>query len=298
MSPSRPRGIALAIVTAAVWGTVPIAGKVALGGITSPALSALRLALATAFMAVLLVRRGSAPPRRPPGLAVLAGVFLGINYVAYMWGLERAGAATAQVVIQTAPLFLVVLGVFVLGERLRKRQILGTAAALAGVFLVSWKETSTRPGSEVGVAFIVVAALAWGVYAAAHKRLGRDHASGASMTWIFAVAALLNLPLAATGTARSADAAQIAAIAYLCVNTVVAYWCFAEALRHIDASLAAVICTLGPVVTFGILAITNRMDQTRIPHEPLGWLTFAGAALVICGVSATVSARPRADRPA
>ena len=36
MTPSRTRGILLATVTAVVWGTVPIAGKVALGsaGIT------------------------------------------------------------------------------------------------------------------------------------------------------------------------------------------------------------------------------------------------------------------------
>ena len=45
-------------------------------------------------------------------------------------------------------------------------------------------------------------------------------------------------------TWRTPDPVQWTAIAYLCVNTVVAYWSFAESLRHIDASTAAAISSV------------------------------------------------------
>jgi drug/metabolite transporter (DMT)-like permease len=84
---------------------------------------------------------------------------------------------------------------------------------------------------------------------------------------------------------------HLAAIAYLCLNTIVAYWSFAESVRHIDASVAAVILTLGPVVTFGLLLATNRLDQGYVPFEELTALKVGGAALVIGGVCAAVTSR-------
>ena len=271
-----------------LWGTVPIAGTIAVGGITAPLLSSIRLLFAAAFLALVLARRGGGLFRRPPRLLLVAALGLAGNYVCYMWGLERAGPATSQVLIQTAPLFLIVLGVFWLRESLTPRRMIGAAIALSGVVMVSWEKGAGQPRHAAGIALILVASLTWGVYGAAHRRLGATHASGTTMMWIFLISALLIAPLAALEPMRRPDTVQLIAIAYLCINTVIAYWCFAESLRHIKASVAAVITTLGPVVTFGLLLITNRMDQSRIPFEPLTAVKLAGAALVVAGVGAAV----------
>ena len=289
--PSPVRGVLLATVTAVTWGTVPIAGKIALPGMSAAVLSSLRLLLAAGFMALLLWRRtGRAPPALPRG-APLAALALAGNYVGYMWGVERAGAGTSQVLIQTAPLFLVVLSVVFLGESMKLRQALGAAVAFAGVGLVSWRETATVPGSATGVLFLLAAAFVWAIYAAIHKRLGREHGSGGTIMWISLFAGLFLVPVAGFEEWRTPDGVQLAAIGYLCVNTIVAYWCFAEALRHIDASLAAVICTVGPVVTFLLLGVTNSCDQQRVPHEPLTVPKLLGAAMVVSGVAAAVATR-------
>jgi drug/metabolite transporter (DMT)-like permease len=288
---SRTRGLLLATVASVTWGTVPVAGTIALGGITAPLLCSIRLLVATAFLALVLTRRGVRPFRRPPRLVYLAAIGLAANYLFYMWGLERAGAATSQVLIQTAPLSLIVLGVAWLRERLTVRQIVGGLVALAGVFLVSWDDAVGLPHRGLGVLLILVASFTWGVYGAAHRRLGDKHASGPTMMWIFLLAALVTVPFAFTEVLRRPDPVHLAAIAYLCLNTIVAYWSFAESVRHIDASVAAVILTLGPVVTFGLLLVTNRLDQDYIPKEPLTALKIAGAALVISGVCAAVTAR-------
>jgi len=290
-NPHRKRGLLLATVASVVWGTVPLAGTVALRGITAPLLSTVRLLFAALFVAAVIRRRGGRPFARPPAAVVVAALGLAGNYLCYMWGLERAGPATSQVLIQTAPLFLILLGVFWLKERPTLRQLAGAAAALGGVFLVSFEPAADAARHLAGTLLILAASFTWGIYGAVHRRLGHVHPSGPTMMWIFLLAALFLLPFAAVEPLRRPDGVELAAIAYLCANTVVAYWCFAEAVRWIDASLAAVITTLGPVVTFSLLLVTNRLPQARVPYEALTAPRLLGAALVIGGVCAAVTGR-------
>jgi len=297
---NRTFGLLLAAITSVLWGTVPIAGKVALAGIGPSALSSLRLICAGVFVALVLgQRRGGLRPlfSRPPALVYLATFGLACNYLCYMLGLERAGAGTTQVLIQLAPLFLILLSIFWLKERPTRRQTLGAAVALSGVLLVSWDpgraEVALSPERTVGIVLVLVSGLAWGLYAAAHRRLGERFTSGRTMTWIFVFSALLIAPSIPLEKARHPDAVQLLAILYLCANTVAAYWCFAESLRHIEATTVAVIVTFGPVVTLGLVALSNRLGWERVGYEALTPWKLAGAALVVCGVIAAVTARHR-----
>jgi len=294
---SRARGLALATLTSVMWGCVPVAGKIALSGMSAPLLSTLRLAVAALVVWILVRRRGARVPARPSRLLLVGGLGLGVNYVAYMAGLEWAGAGTSQVLIQTAIVFLILLGVVFLGERLTREQVLGTLLALAGVVLVSWQDLETT-GGPIGIGLILLAALSWAFYAVAQKVVGRTEGSGGTTFWVFLVAAVLTVPMAALAPMRHPDGIELIAIAFLCVNTVVAYWAFAESLRHIPASTAAVIATLGPAITFAILAVTNAMDQERIPYEPITPVKIIGALLTMGGVVlAILSAREPAAGP-
>lgn len=293
----RPlRGLLLATLTSVLWGTVPVAGKIALGGMSAPLLSVLRLVAAGVVLGLLLGRARVRAGLRGGWLVLVAALGLGANYVFYMWGLEHAGAGTSQVLIQTAPLFLILLGILLLGERPTVVEWIGIGLATLGVLLVSWEETTTLTGSALGIGLILVSALTWAFYAVAHKRLGRDHAAGGTMCWIFLLAALVVLPTVPFAPRRSADATELAAIVFLCVNTFVAYWCFAEALRHIRATTAAILATIGPAITFGLLAVTNRMDQPYVPYEEITPAKIAGAVLVVAGVVLAVKGMGRTRR--
>lgn len=288
----------LALVTAVLWGTVPLAGKLALGsggapgtGMAPGPLSVLRLLAAAGCFWIALSRRGAAPSRRPPKLVWVGAVGLAGNYVLYMWGLERAGPATAQVLIQMAPLFLIVLSMVLLRERPRRRELLGGAMALTGVIAVTWSDAALRAESITGAGLVLLSALAWSGYAVAHKRLGRDHRSGDTMAWIFLLAGLLLIPTTFAEPWREIDAVQWCAIGYLTVNTVVAYGSFAECLRHLRAGTAAVIVTLGPVITLLGLVLWDALDLPRLPPETLPLQKWLGAALVVSGVMIAVARR-------
>jgi len=292
VTPNATRGVALATVTALLWGTVPIAGKIALGGISPSLLSTGRLLLAAGALAAFLKIRGRLRLRRPPRLVYLAGLGLGANYVLYMLGLSHSTAGTAQVLIQTAPLFLIVLSMALLGERPSPRQLLGMGLALAGVAVVSWSDQE-RPEAGLGMLLILASAASWAVYGVCHKRLGKDHTSGGTMTWIFLVAGLASLPTTIADASLSPGPVEWAAIAYLAANAIAAYVCFGECLRHIDASLASVICTLGPVVTLALVGLSNSLDGALIPYEAVPASKLAGAGLVMLGVVLAVARATR-----
>jgi len=285
-------------VASLLWGTAPIAGKVALAGITAPVLSTLRLLAGGIFLAVYLRRRDPALFHRPPRLVYPAALGLAANYVGFMWGVDWAGAATAHVLIQLAPLFLLLLGIVLFKERLTARQATGATVAFAGVFLVtrSPADPAAAPAPLAGILAAILGALAWGGYAAAQKALGNRHPSGRTMMWILLLAAAMSTPLSLVQESRTPGTVQVIAILYLCANTIAAYWSFAEALRHIEASVAAVLTTLGPVVSFSLLWLADVCDSRYLPRERLDALKLAGAALVITGVATAVAVRVRRRR--
>jgi len=295
MTPSRARGLLLAGLTSLLWGTVPVAVKIALPGFSPARLSFVRLLAGGALLGAVV--RGFRRDARPPlAAAALGGLGLAANYALFAWGVALEGAGTSQILIQLASLFLVVLSVALLGERPSPRQYAGAALAVGGAVLVKCGAASGGERGPWGVVVLMVAGLSWACYAVVHKRLGRTHRSGGSMTWILLAAGLFSAPAAALAPRQVPDAVEIGAAAFLVINTVIAYWAFAEALRHVDASEAAVVTTLGPVFTVIALALAQGVGWGRIGSEPLTWNKLLGAGGVVAGVMLVVTSRRKPGR--
>jgi len=96
-------------------------------------------------------------------LGVALSALLG-NYLFYLLSLEHATPSAAQVVIQIAPLMLVLGGVCVFREHFAPRQWFGLAALIVGLLLFFNRRLSelVRPteGLGLGVALMIVAAIA------------------------------------------------------------------------------------------------------------------------------------------
>ena len=114
------------------------------------ALSAAQVLLGT-LQLVPFVAATTSPPDSYPVDAVLSLVALGaggtgIAYVLNYDLIRRAGAQVASTVTYVVPLFAVVLGVVVLGERLSWNQPVGAAVVLAGVALTQDRLSRRRRG--------------------------------------------------------------------------------------------------------------------------------------------------------
>lgn len=288
---TRARGIALALVTAALFGSIPIGGKLALAGM-SPLFLPFGLLLATGLLlvAILAVVRPKvlATLREPPRLLWSMGLALGLNHVLYYVGLFHTTATATEVVIQLAPLFLVALGVLLFDEPFGPWKAVGTALAVGGVLVISWNgepiSAIAGSGKLLGNALVAGAALLWALYAAGQKVANRDHPPQAVLVGVYLVGALVALPLAAFEVPTGASLAAWAGLAWLAVATVGSFGSFAEALNDAPASTLAVVTTAAPLFTIAYVLGLKRLAPALAPQEEITLLVWTGALLVVVGV--------------
>ena len=99
-------GLALALATTILWGTLPVVLKMLLAGMDAPTITWYRFSIATAGLGLYLVLKRSFPtPRGSFWLLGLAAAALCANHLIFLFGLDRISPETAQVVIQLAPMF-------------------------------------------------------------------------------------------------------------------------------------------------------------------------------------------------
>ena len=168
-----PRDLALILAVVALWGFSFVAIKVALREIPPFALAALRFLLA-AVPLVFFIK----PPRMP--WRFIAGYGLAIGF--FQFGLLFLGmklgmpAGLSSVVIMVQVFFTVGLSVALLGERLRREDLLGAAIAVIGVVLLGvHKLTTGVTATLIGFILVIVAALAWGVGNVVAKRAASEY---------------------------------------------------------------------------------------------------------------------------
>ena len=72
-------------------------------------------------------------------------------------------------------------------------------------------------------------------------------------------------------------------LAFCCLNTLIAYGAFAEALEHLEVSRVSAVLALAPVFTIGSLWIASRFAPGLLEPEGLTIASVAGALLVVGG---------------
>jgi drug/metabolite transporter (DMT)-like permease len=288
-------GLALALTTAACWATLPVALKFTLEALDVYTLTWFRFLVAFACLGGWLAWRGGFGAFRGLrgshwGLLALAALMLIGNYVGYLAGLDLTTPATAQLLIQLAPLLMAVGGIVVFRERFRLGQWFGLALLALGLWLFFRDQLAAQGGGRDfvrGCAIIVLAALVWAIYALAQKQLLQRLSSAAILLFVYALASVALLPLSRPATLATLDAAHWVALGYCALNTLAAYGAFAEALAHWEASRVSVVLALTPLLTLLTVSIVHALAPTVVAPERIGWIGLGGAALVVVGSALT-----------
>lgn len=286
------RGFTLALATAALWGVLPIALKVVLEGMDAYTIVWWRFAAAMAGLGAFLAVRGELPRIRGAGSAAIrliavATVTLAGNYVLYLVALDHTTPSVTQVVIQLAPLMLLVGGVVVFREHFVPAQWLGFALLGAGLLLFFNERLPLllRPteGLGLGVALTVAAGVSWAVYGLAQKKL-HDHFDAQQVLWmIYVGAVVLMLPASRPAAILELDGLQLGMLAFCCANTLAAYGAFGEALTHWDMSRVSAVLATAPLFTIGSMWAVERAGLGLVPAEGLNAASIAGALMVVTG---------------
>ncbi|MFC7155232.1 DMT family transporter [Halomarina halobia] len=301
----RDRILAAApLLAAALWGGMYVVSKWGFGAIPPLTLAFLRVALGAAVLYPVV--RATTPTRsfarrewrRFGGLAVWLTAALTTQFV----GTDLTNASQGALLTVSTPVFIIVLGVTALDERLTRRKAVGTLLASAGTLAVlagQYDLGALAGGNLFGIGLLLFSAFCFAAFTAFGKPLVRRYSALETVTY----ATVLSVPLfgllvpvelaAHPGALGSVPTTLpvVGAVLYLGVlSTAAAWYCWYKGMEYADASAVAVFFFAQPVV--GVLLGVAFLGETVGP----GFV--GGGILLLLGVYAvSTDDGPPAERP-
>jgi drug/metabolite transporter (DMT)-like permease len=237
----------------------------------------------------------SAPSRRELRDSSVVGLLLlgiGNGFVAF--GEQTVPSGIAALCVALMPLFLVLLGRVVFGERIPRLVGLGIVVGFAGVILLV---APTGPATEhldpLGIGVLVLAPLGWSIgtlFSARRAQLPRRPMTATAVQMLAGSVGLL-VEGAITGEFGGVDpgaisSASAAAFVYLVfVGSIVGFSAYVWLLRNGPLPIVATYAYVNPVVAVALGAV--------VLGEPLSPRTVAAAGVIIAGVALVITARSR-----
>jgi chloramphenicol-sensitive protein RarD len=208
------------------------------------------------------------------GILALAAVLISVNWGTYIYGVNTGRVVETSLGYFITPLVSVLLGVVVLGERLRRTQWLAVGIGAAAVLILT-----VDYGHPPWIAFVL--ACSFGTYGLLKKTAGAPAAEG------LAVESGLLAPLAlgyvcwleSTGDAQFGHVSpgHTALLISAGAITAVPLLLFAGAANRVPLSTLGVLQYVAPVMQFGIgvLVLHEPMPPARLAGFALVWLALA-----------------------
>ena len=277
----KRKGILLALMAAALWGLTPVATKMALEGFTPEFIGFVRLAVAAALFRAAAGRPGQWFNGDP--WIWLAGAGLGADFLLYNYGVQKTAANVAGLVINIELISTIVLAMYILGERLSRHRLLGGGITIIGVLIVTLDGLKlsdlAEGGRTVGNILVMLAGVAWSVFAVAQRRAKSNGNLFQRLTPIFSVAAVISAPALLRREAWAIGGGVQPAVMFVILTvfgTNVVYWIYARAQELIEVSaLSILLCTI-PVFAVLFAYILLR--------EPLTPQLLIGGAVIVAGI--------------
>jgi drug/metabolite transporter (DMT)-like permease len=288
-------GLVLSLITTIMWGLLPVAMILLLREMDVYTVTWYRFASSALALGAYQAFRGRLPSLAPlrsayGWLMLIAIVGICGNYLLYVIGLELTSPSSAQVVIQLAPLLVIIGGILLFREQMNRTQLFGILAVFIGLLLFFNQRLPElfSPGGTngTGVLIIVLAAILWAGYALAQKQLLKVYSSPGVMLLLYVFATLIFLLPAQISSVLGLSGLGWAMLAFCSANTLIAYGCFAEALNQWQASRVSAILAMAPLVTLFSMSILGWLAPKIAPSDHIDAFALLGAIVVVTGSAA------------
>lgn len=293
------QGLLLSLITAFLWGVLPIALKGLLSQMDAVTVTWYRFLSAAVLVFIFLAAKKQLPSLKSfknkiPLLMLIAFLGLCSNYVFYLFGVELITPSSAQVMIQLAPMLMLLGSLIIFKERFSSLQWLGFAGFFIGLILffnLRFAEIfSQMSGYTLGLVWIIAAAVVWAAYALAQKQLLNNFSSMQIMFVIYLACVPMLAPWVTATQVTSLDSLGWWLLAFCSINTLIAYGAFAEALAHWEASRVSAVLAITPLITIAGMKVLAYFYPDYLSAEPLNALSVFGAVLVVGGSAVTALA--------
>ncbi len=284
------------LVVQIIFGVWPVAAQVAFRHLDPLALASVRTIGAAVFLLAIhrLLVRNPVPAKAWPAMLAFSLLGVVLNQSLFVLGLERTSAVNATLLITTIPVFTYALAVATGRETMGPRRALGIGLALAGaVYLVGLSGYEASWHTAAGDLMVLANALFFSAFLVWGRPAMQRHDPLSVTTWMFAIGAVLLLPVGlavgAAGQLAAAPASLWWVLAFIILGpSVLTYVLNATALRSVPSSTVAVYIYLQPVVAAITAAIVlNEAVEVRV---------LPAAALIFAGVWLVARRRPRVLR--
>ncbi len=268
------RGLLLGLAAWVMWGFFPLYWP-----LLEPAGAAEILAHRVVWSMVLMLgvvlalRKGALratfADRRTRWLLAVASVLISINWGTYIWGVNNHHVVEASLGYFINPLVSVLMGVLILGERLRRLQWVALGIAAVAVLALT-----VEYGRPPWVALIL--AFSFASYGLAKKKANAGAVESLVVETLFvspvAIGYIVYLVVTGASTFGGNGGWHVVLMIGTGLVTVIPLLCFGGAATRIPLSTLGLMQYLTPSVQFALGVI--------VFHEPMPAMRLAGFALI------------------
>ncbi|MBU0750786.1 MAG: EamA family transporter [Gammaproteobacteria bacterium] len=271
---TSPRALAALFLLTLIWGYAWVVLKQALDYAGPFQLSALRSSAGAAALLAALLLTGRSLRIVAVGRTAWVGLFQTGAFMALQtWALVEGGPGRTSVLIFTMPIWTLLLGALLLGERVRGLQWGAVVSTVVGLVLII--EPWSLGGSLISKMLGLLAALAWAIGTVLVKRW-RSHLAAdvlALTAWQMVFGAALQIVVAGVVPERAVDwqPAFLFILAFMAlVVTALGWFLWLYVLEHLPAWQASLSVLGVPVVA--IVSSRWVLGEQSTPIELAGML--------------------------
>jgi len=273
----RLTGILLIAISAASFGTLAIFGRFLYAdGMDTFTMLFLRFGISASIMTFILILRKEPFPRGRI-LALLIGMgalgYVGQSF-SYLSAIKYASAGLVALLLYLYPMFVFILSVIFLREKVTWAKVAALVLALVGTALT----VGPAGGQFLGIFFAIFAAVVYSVYIIVGADVTKHVSAVQSSVVIFASAGTVYGMLTAVNGAHfpASSSGWWSMAGIVLLATVIPVVTFLAGLERIGPTNAAMLSTLEPVIT---VLLAAWLFAERL--EPL---TMVGGGLILVAV--------------
>ena len=270
-------GILLIAISAASFGTLAIFGRYAYtDGMDTFTVLFIRFGSSAVFMTVVLLLRKEHFPRGQI-LAQLVGMgalgYVGQSFM-YMTAIKYASSGLVALLLYLYPMFVFILSVMILHEKVTSVKVISLALAVVGAALT----VDPNGGQLIGALMAIAAALIYSVYIIVGTNVVKHISAVQSSAIIFASAGMVYGMLTFANGAHfpASNSGWLAMLGMIVFSTIIPVVTFLAGLERIGPTNAAMLSTLEPVVT--VLLAAWLFGERLMP------IVLVGGGLILLAV--------------
>jgi drug/metabolite transporter (DMT)-like permease len=212
-------------------------------------------------------------------LIAMAGVYLAADVAVWHYSIQMTTVANSTLLANVAPVFVVLAGWILFGTRVTGTYMIGLAAAMTGVFILSRASLSLSEEHFIGDLLGVLTAVFYAAYQMSVERLRKRFSTVTIMKYAIPASALIMLPVA---LASGDDLLPVTLagwgflIALAAGPQVFGQGLIAWALAHLPVAFASVSLLVQPV--------TAALVAWVLFGEQIGAQQAVGGVIVLAGI--------------